>query len=379
MTTTPDLTKDPVLLKKLAKARTSLILEHPFIGAIALGMPMTLDNTHPTAWTNGLWVKFNPNFIKDLSDEQIKFLVAHECMHPMLEHNFRRGGRSPGKWNRAADYVINQLLHDENIGKFIEGGCLDQKIYDAGGRTSDGIFGILEDQPGDDGGMGEGGGIGNDVQDSPGSPAEREQASAEMKVRVAQAAQAAKMMGKMSANMQRVVGELLQPKVDWRDVLRNFAVKAKNDSRTWGRPNRRFLAQGMYLPSVSGEVMGEFVVAIDCSGSIGEKEISEFAAEVTAIWEDCKPVRLHAIYFDSEVCHYEKFERDDTLHIEPHGGGGTAFSPVFRYMDANGIEPVATIFLTDLCCSDFGPQPGHPVLWVSNQKGEAPWGEVVLM
>jgi predicted metal-dependent peptidase len=325
-------------------------------------------------------VKFNPDFIKDLSDEQIKFLVAHECMHPMLDHNFRRGGRNPGKWNRAGDYVINQLLHDENIGKFIEGGCLDKNIYDAGKGTSDGIFNILEDQPGDgEGGMGEGGGIGNDLQDSPGSPAEREQAAAEMKVRVAQAAQAAKMMGKMSANMQRVVGELLQPKVDWRDVLRNFVEKAKNDSRTWARPNRRFLAQGMYLPSIGGEVLGEVVVAIDCSGSIGEKEISEFAAEVTAIWEDSKPIRLHAVYFDSEVCHYEKFERDDTLHIEPHGGGGTAFSPVFRYIDTHGIEPVATIFLTDLCCNDFGPQPGHPVLWVSNTEGKAPWGEVVLM
>ena len=132
------------------------------------------------------------------------------------------------------------------------------------------------------------------------------------------------------------------PKVDWRNVLRQFVEKAKNDSRSWARPNRRFISQGIYAPSVGGEVLGELAFAIDCSGSIGQREINEFAAEVRAVWEDGKPVRIHVIYFDSQVCHYEKFERDDDLHIEPHGGGGTAFSPVFRYMDHESIKPCET-------------------------------------
>lgn len=369
---------DPVLLKKLAKARTSLVLEHPFIGTIALNMPMSLSSDVPTAATNGKYVKFNPEFIRDLTDEQMKFLVAHECMHPMLEHNYRRNSRNPRKWNRAADYVINQLLDDEGIGKFIPGGCLNRSIYDAGKQTSDGVYNILEDDPGDADGSSVGG-TGNDLEDSPGSPAEREQAAAEMKVTVAQAAQAAKMMGQLSANMARVVENVLQPKVDWRSVLRRFVEKAKNDSRTWARPNRRFIAQGLYLPSVGGETLGEMAFAIDCSGSIGQRELEEFAAEIRAVWEDGKPQRLHVLYFDSEVCHYENFGRDDDLHIEAHGGGGTAFSPVFRFMEAQGITPVATVFLTDLCCNDFGPQPEHPVLWVANMEGTAPWGEVIMM
>lgn len=373
--------KDPVLLKKLAKARTSLILEHPFIGTIALNMPMSLDDTiyPPSACTNGKYVKFHPEFIRDLTDEQMKFIVAHECMHPMLEHNYRRNSRDPDKWNKAADYVINQLLEDEGIGKFIPGGCLNKAIYDAGKQTSDGIYNILPDEDGKGEGSGPNGGIGNDLQDSPGSPAEREQAAAEMKVMTAQAAQAAKMMGKLSANLARMVENVLQPKVDWRTVLRRFVEKAKNDSRVWARPNRRFLAQGLYLPSISGEALGEMAFAIDCSGSIGARELDEFAAEIRAVWEDGKPQRLHIMYFDSEVCHYEKFERDEDLHVEAHGGGGTAFSPVFRFMEEKGITPVATVFLTDLCCNDFGPQPEHPVLWVSNCDGKAPWGEVVLM
>jgi len=366
------------LMKRLSKAKTGLILEHPFIGSVAINMPFELDEATETAATNGKRVKFNPKFIEGLTDEELKFLVAHECLHPMLEHNYRRNGRSPMRWNKACDYVINHLLDQEKIGKFIQGGCLDSNIYNAGNGTSDGIFNILPEDGGNGGGDGPGG-AGNDLEDGEGSPAEQQQEAAEWKVKVAQAAQAAKMMGKLSANMQRFVDEVLQPKVDWRDVLRRFVQKAKTDERTFARPNRRFLSQGLYLPSVTGEVLGEIVIAVDCSGSIGQREINEFATEVKSLKEDGNPSALHVVYFDSEVSHYEYFGRDDEVHIEAHGGGGTAFSPIFKYLDDNAIVPVACVVLTDLCCDDFGNVPDYPVLWVSNHSDKAPWGEVVKM
>ena len=366
------------LMKRLSKAKTGLILEHPFIGSVAINMPFELDEATETAATNGKRIKFNPKFIEGLTDEELKFLVAHECLHPMLEHNYRRNGRSPMRWNKACDYVINHLLDQEKIGKFIQGGCLDSNIYNAGNGTSDGIFNILPEDGGNGGGNGPGG-AGNDLEDGEGSPAEQQQEAAEWKVKVAQAAQAAKMMGKLSANMQRFVDEVLQPKVDWRDVLRRFVQKAKTDERTFARPNRRFLSQGLYLPSVTGEMLGEIVIAVDCSGSIGQREINEFATEVKALKEDGNPSALHVVYFDSEVSHYEHFGRDDEVHIEAHGGGGTAFSPIFKYLDDNAIVPVACVVLTDLCCDDFGNMPDYPVLWVSNHSDKAPWGEVVKM
>ncbi len=361
------------LTRRLAKAKTSLILEHPFVGTIALNMPFILDESVPTAATNGKRVVFNPNFIAPLDDEQLKFLVAHECFHPMLEHNYRRGERDHKKWNRAADYVINQLLTNEGIGKFIPGGCLDPNIYNAGGGTSDGIYNILPDDDGD------GGEAYDECEDGGGSPAEQAQAAAEMKVKVAQAAQAAKMMGKLSANMQRLVDEVLQPKVNWRDVLRRFVEKARTDERTFARPNRRFISQGMYLPSITGEAMGELLFAVDCSGSIDQHTLNQFAAEIAMVKDDCLPARIHVVYFDSEVSHYESYTPQDDLDIKPHGGGGTAFSPVFRYAQEHGIEPVACVFLTDLYCYDFGDAPDYPVLWVSNGADRAPFGEVVMM
>ena len=361
----------------LAKARTALVLEHPFIGNVALNMPFVKDYTCRTAWTNGKRIGYNPHFIDSLNDEERKFVVAHECLHPMLEHTFRRGGRHHKKWNQAGDYVINKLLKDEGIGKLVKG-CLDNdQLHQAGGGTTDGIYNLLP-EPDDDGNNGHGEPL-DDCRDTEGSPADQAQAEAEWKVRVAQAAQAAKMMGKMSAGMQRLVDDVLQPKVDWREVLRKFVEKCKSDQRSWARPNRRFLSQGLYLPSVSGESLGEIAIAVDCSGSIDQETISQFAAEIRTIKEDGNPTRIHVVYFDSEVSHYESYGRDDDLDIKPHGGGGTAFSPVFTYFAEHDIDPVACIFLTDLCCNDFGDMPNYPVLWVSTDEGTAPFGEVVLM
>lgn len=365
--------------KRISKAKTALILEHPFIGSVALNMPMSIDNSVPTAATNGKRVLFNEEFCNELSDEELKFLVAHECMHPMLEHNFRRGERDTYKWNQAADYVINKLLTDEGIGKMPAQGLLDDNIYKQGGGTSDGIFNLLPDTPEDGQGNGGQGQPLDSCEDGQGSPAEVSQQQAEWKVKVAQAAQSAKMMGKMSAGLERLVDEILKPKVDWRDVLQRFVVKCRSDQRSWARPNRRFLSQGLYLPSVSGESLGEIAFAVDCSGSIGQDEINQFASEITTVWQDQKPTKVHVIYFDSEVSHYDEFGQDDEPIVKPHGGGGTAFSPVFKYMTEHGIEPVACIFLTDLCCDDFGDAPDYPVLWVSTHDDKAPFGEVVMM
>jgi predicted metal-dependent peptidase len=364
------------IAKRISKAKTSLILEHPFIGSIAVNMPTIISTGVPTAATNGKRIIFNPDFLADLCDEQVKFLVAHECMHPMLEHNYRRQGRDPLKWNKAADYVINQLLTEEHIGKFIDGGCLNATLYNAGKGTSEGIYNILPEDNGDGNGGGIGG-TGADLEDGEGSPAEQAQEAAEWRVKVAQAAQAAKMMGKMSVTMQRLVDEVLQPKVDWRDVLRRFMQKAKTETRSFARPNRRFLAQGLYLPTMSGETLGEVALAIDCSGSIGARELNEFAAEVRAIHEDLRPSKMHVVYFDSEVSKFETFGPEDALTIGTDKTGGTAFSPIFRKLSEEGVEPVACVVLTDLCCNDFGPQPDYPVLWVSNHSDKAPWGEVV--
>ena len=363
------------LKTRLAKAKTSLILEHPFVGAIALGMPHTYQEGIGTACTNGKRVLYDPKFVSDLTDDQLKFLVAHECMHPMLEHNFRRQSRDPKRWNMAADYVINQLLTDEGIGAFIEGGCLDKALYDAGNGVSEHIYTLLPEGGDGDGGGGMGG-TGQDLEDGEGTAQDQAQQSAEWRVKVAQAAQAAKMMGKLSVGMARLVDAILNPTVDWRDVLQRFVTKHKTDERSFSRPNRRFLSQGLYMPSRSGEVMGPIAFLVDCSGSVDDRQLAQMAAEMRTVHEDLRPEKLHVVYFDSEVSHYECYGPDDSLDIRFHGGGGTDVRAAFDYLEAEGHadDVVCTVVLTD----GYTPYPDschYPLIWAMTTDMNAPFGE----
>ena len=378
----------------LSKAKAQLILDHPFFASLLLALSMHEDKSIPTMATNGDWIKYNPDWVATLTLHEVVFVLAHEAMHCAMQHMDRRNSRHQMKWNIACDYAINQVLFDDRVGKMPKGGLLDSKIYQQGNGTAEGIFKLLpepEPQPqsgkgnGQSGqgdgipGPGEPGGPLDDVQDSSDDPAERASKEAQRKVDIEKAKNAAKACGKLSQGLKRLIDEALKPKVDWRSVLRNFFTQRAKIEYTFAKPKRRFLADDLLLPSLTGESLGPIVVAIDCSGSIGPRELSAFAAEIKSIVEETHPAECHVVYFDSEVCHHDTFLPDDELHIEPHGGGGTAFSPIFRYIEKQAIEPVACVVLTDLECDDFGQEPGYPVLWATTHREDAPWGAVVRL
>lgn len=357
---------------KLTQAKASLIVMQPFFASMLLSQPIDLreDLPYQTMATNGTRIWVHPQFLEKSSVDELKFGLCHEIGHMIFQHMFRRGSRKPGKWNRAGDYVINDLLVAERVGRAPEGVLINPQLVQDGGGTTEGVYDLLEDQDDDGGGW--------DVCfDAEGNESDRAQAEAEMRVRVAQAAQAAKMCGAMSANLQRFVDQMMKPKVDWREALRRFINARAKTEYTWAKPKRRFLADDIYLPSLGGEKMGKILVAVDCSGSIGQEELSVFAAEMRSIQEDARPESLEVVYFDSKVCHHDSFAEGEELQVAPHGGGGTAFSPIFRYADEHQVEPVACVVLTDLCCHDFGPPPPYPVMWVTTGWTEAPWGQVI--
>ena len=362
------------VLDKISKAKAKLVMYHPFYASLICNMPMIEDNNIPTMATNGKRVLYNAEFVDGMSHDELLFVLCHEVGHCVFGHMFRRGQRPMRKWNIAGDYVINNQLIEDNIGRMPAGGLHNPQLVAEGGGTTDGVYALLPDDDND----GDYDGTSIDLcEDAEGDEAERAQAEAEIKVQVAQAAQVAKMQGKLSASLARLVDQALTPQVPWFDVLRRFVnTKAKVDY-SYARPKRRFLASNLYLPSLNGERLGEFVVAVDCSGSIDAPTLSKFAAELRSIFDEGRPAKLHVVYFDSEVSHHDEFTPDDDITIEAHGGGGTAFSPIFEFISNQGIEPSGCVVLTDLCCSDFGDQPSYPVLWVSDYSTDAPWGDVV--
>jgi predicted metal-dependent peptidase len=390
------------MIDKMIKARAGLILDQPFFGSLALRLFMKEDKTCKTAWTDGEYLGYNPEFIKSLTMDQTKGLICHEVMHLAVLHHLRRGDRDKKKWNQAGDYAINQTLVDA---KFVlpDDGLLNPAYN---GMTAEHIYSLLPDTESSQGGKGTGSscetsgnnknnGSGDDNNSDPGgcgevrdakgdngqpaSAAELTQKEEEWRVAVSQAAQQAKAMGNLPAELDRLIGEILEPKVDWREVLRRFVeINAKNDY-SWMHPNNRYIYSGVYLPSLKSEKLPPIVISVDTSGSIRVEELNQFASEVNAILEDFN-TSCTVLYCDTKVSRIEEFDSDNLpVKLNPKGGGGTDFRHPFLYIDENNLSLSCMVYLTDGVCSRFPEQPPYPVLWAIIGKSDftPPFGEVV--
>lgn len=373
---------------RIVQARVGLVLDQPFFGALALRLaPQADPNAKAGMWTDGTTLGYNPEVIARWTDAELQGVVCHEVLHCALGHPWRRDGRDAHRWNMAADYAINPLISE--AGMALPSGALLDSAY--AGQAAEQIYAALPEPPpppsgGEGDAPGEAGGEPSDDGDQPAPAGEVRDADpadpgqeAEWEVATFQAAQAAKAQGKLPAGMARLVEELRRPRVDWRAALRRFVQTQARDDYSWRMPATRYLAAGLYLPSLRSETMPPIVVGVDTSGSIGDAELADFAAELQAIMDECAPARIVVIYCDAAVNGVEEFERGDAITLSPHGGGGTDFRPVFDRVEAEGVEPACLVYLTDLDGTFPAASPDYPVLWVSTTRAVAPWGETIEM
>jgi predicted metal-dependent peptidase len=181
--------------------------------------------------------------------------------------------------------------------------------------------------------------------------------------------------------LARAVEEILRPAVPWPEVLREFLTRSARNDYRWNRPNRRFVARGVYLPSLAGESLGEVVVAVDTSGSIGQEELDRFAAEVQGIL-DAYEVHLTILYHDTSVTSVEEWSpTDGPIKLRPVGGGGTSLRCVFKWLDEQGFDPTCLVCLTDLYTSFPPERPPYPVLWsvVGGCCTQPPFGQYLTI
>lgn len=356
------------IAEKMTKARTAMILDQPFYGMLTMRLKFMERSNIPTLAVDGKHVFYNAKFVDELTFELTKSAIAHEVMHCVLDHMNRRQGRQPRRWNQAGDYVINLILKESGfeIGK---GWLLNPAYKD---MTTDEVYNLLpESEEGD----------GNDpldeVQDASNNDVDPGMTATDWKIAAVQAATEAAKIGKLPGTLERFVEKLTQPQVDWREVLRSFVSDRAKDDYSWMKPNRRLAGQGIFLPGLYSESMGEVAVAIDTSGSITDEILAKFASEIQAIADNTRPSRVHVIYCDAEVNHVDTFELGEPLHFKPHGGGGTDFRPVMKWVEENNIAPKCLVYLTDLYgpCGDEAPE--YPVLWCCTTDQEAPWGQTI--
>jgi predicted metal-dependent peptidase len=159
--------------------------------------------------------------------------------------------------------------------------------------------------------------------------------------------------------------------------LRDFISSTDPSDYRWTPPNRRYVASGLYLPSVERSGIGEIVIAVDTSGSIGTAELEQFAGEIRAIADETHPERIYVVYCDATVHCADEFGPNDPIELSPKGGAGTDFKPPFCWVEDQGLLPKCFIYLTDLCCCSFPDPPDYPVLWATDSHRSAPFGETL--
>jgi len=365
-------------IDKIIKARAGLILDAPFFGSLALRMAIKEDSSCETAYTNGTVIGFNPSFIDTLSLDETKGLICHEVMHIAACHHTRRGNRDNERWNIAGDHAINYLIERSGF-------TLPSNVLHGIDNSAENIYSTLPEPDENEDGGDDPGGCG-EVRDLPGkdggkpTQAEREQAEQQVKVTVAQAVQQAKASGNIPQGFERFIEDVLEPEVNWKELLARFIQKNAKNDYSWSPPNRRFIHMGLYLPSLNSEELKNVIIAVDTSGSIDVNMLNQFSAEITGVLE-AYDTETTVIYCDTSINKVEIFKREDLpLTINAIGGGGTDFRPPFNWIEEQGIAPACMIYLTDMYCSSFPDMhPDYPVLWVRYGGGgyEPPFGDLI--
>lgn len=347
--------KDAVL-EQLTRARISLLLQQPFWGTLATRLilrDITDEGWCPTAATDGRYFYYNRDFISKLTKPETVFLVAHEVEHCVYDHMGRRGGRKPKLWNAAADFVINWELHENNVGKIPDPktsgvqACFDPKYK---GMFAEEVYDMLLNDPNSpqfpefDVHLEPGDGKGE-----PMSEEERRMLSDEIRAAVMQASKAAG-AGNTPAGVKRMLKDLTEPQMDWREIL-NMKIQSmiKNDF-TWSRCSRKTQAMGIYLPGTKDDVRVEAAVAIDNSGSMSDEMIRDLLSETKGIMQQFMDFKLRVWCFDTKVYNEQTFTPDNIDDIDTYeikGGGGTDFMCNWEYMKENDIQPERFIMMTD--------------------------------
>ena len=370
---TPEERLEKIHVSLMRDKRTAL-----FSGIMLMGKSEVVDDC-PTARTDGLNKFYGREFIEGLTDQELRALVWHENGHVALKHILRFKSlmeKGQGQLvNIACDYVVNDMIvstDDESFVKLPNGGLYESKYHDWS------VNDILKDlqkmqeenpeqlqrQVGEGETLDE-----HDYENAEGGDTKESVEKLERLIEEGMR-QGQILAGKLGGDIPRSITDMLAPKVDWKDVLRDFIQSSMRgkDELTWRKFNKRHLANDIYLPSTEDESVGELVVALDVSGSIGGEVLNSFASELSSICVNTQPDKVRVLWWDTKVSSEQVFTVKDYEHIKTllkaTGGGGTAPECIDKYLIDKNIKAEALIVLTDGAFDKPVWKSSMPSLWV---------------
>jgi predicted metal-dependent peptidase len=374
----PDITPEELdemrveVLDRIIIARIGLLLHHPFFGNMATRLRIqAADEWLGTAAVDGRNLYFNTQFFNAMNNKEIEFVIAHEILHCVFDHLGRRDERNPMLYNIAADYIVNNLLVRDRIGTipsivscyqdFKYEGWSSEEVYDElfeeakknGEEYLKQLGEMLDEHLDLEGEDGEDGENGKDGKGSKGRPkyskAEMDQIRDEVKEAMINAAQTAG-AGNTPAGVARMIKELTEPKMNWRELIRQQIQSTIKSDFTFSRPSRKGWHTGAILPGMDFQDTIDLCICIDMSGSIGNSQAADFLGEIQGIMDEFKDYKIKLWCFDTNVYNEQDFSADNGESLcdyEILGGGGTDFMVNWTYMKENDIQPKKFIMFTD--------------------------------
>lgn len=381
--------------ENIITARIRLLFHQPFFGNIATRLQLKENNTFcNTAATDGRTLYYNTEFFGKMNLENIVFVVAHEVLHMVFNHMGRKEYRNHTLWNYACDYAINGILIRDKIGRMPDVKGLHDTKYN--GKSAEEIYELLleeygDKQPGSLGVLiddhidwGDGDGDGNDDKngDQPRySAQELKEIRDEMISNIIQAVQCS--AGKVPGEVLRLVKDLTEPKMNWRQLLRTQIQSLVKNDFTWTRPSRKSWHTGFVMPGVNYDQTIDVAIALDMSGSITDAQVHDFLSEVKGIMDEFKDFKIDLWCFDCSIHNHASFtgdNADDLLSYKAKGGGGTNFPINWEHMKDLGINPKRFIMFTDGYCDSDGfgdPDYCDTIFIMHNSTVVAPFGDTV--
>jgi len=361
-----DMKLDRVVREKLISARVGLLLKASFFGNLATRLKLVnADEWCATAATDGRNFYYNTRFIEMLRPKEIEFLFGHEVLHCVYDHFGRRGDRDPQLWNIANDYCVNGDLVKHNVGEKITSvPCLYDRKYD--GMSSEEVYdqlyekadkidiGSLLDQMIDEHLDGDGEGDGDQEGEGKGRPkltAEEKQAiKDEIKEAMLAAAATVDGAGNLPAGVKRLIQQLTEPQMNWRELLRMNLESTIKADYTWMRASRKGWHMDAVMPGQKPDEMIDIAVMLDASGSISQDMLRDFLSEIQGIMDSFPAYKIHVVTFDTDCynpAQYDSDNLDSMIDYEVKGGGGTDFDCIFKYLKDEEITPRRLIVFTD--------------------------------